>query len=94
MLPQFSLCKKLILLNSLCFPCLEKLTAKFPVFPVPWPPCKGFVALYVKKDETSTYSLWSQSAVFNLQLLTSFPLRFLYLHLPTFGAHIEHFIFT
>ena len=39
MLPQFSLCKKLNLLNSLCFPCLEKLTAKFPVFPVPWPPC-------------------------------------------------------
>ena len=38
MLPQFSLCKKLNLLNSLCFPCLEKLTAKFPVFPVPWPP--------------------------------------------------------
>ena len=39
MLAQFSLCKKLNLLNSLCFPCLEKLTAKFPVFPVPWPPC-------------------------------------------------------
>ena len=39
MLPQFSLCKELNLLNSLCFPCLEKLTAKFPVFPVPWPPC-------------------------------------------------------
>ena len=38
-MPQFSLCKKLNLLNSLCFPCLEKLTAKFPVFPVPWPPC-------------------------------------------------------
>ena len=39
---KFSLCwhsfpcvKKKILLNSLCFPCLEKLTAKFPVFPVP-----------------------------------------------------------
>ena len=25
-------------LNSLCFPCLEKLITKFPVFPVPWPP--------------------------------------------------------
>ena len=25
--------------NSLCFPCLEKLRTKFPVFPVPWPPC-------------------------------------------------------
>ena len=26
--------------NSLCFPCLEKVRTKFPVFPVPWPPCK------------------------------------------------------
>ena len=25
--------------NSLCFPCLEKVRPKFPVFPVPWPPC-------------------------------------------------------
>ena len=25
--------------NSLCFPCLEKVRSKFPVFPVPWPPC-------------------------------------------------------
>ena len=25
-------------LNSLCFPCLEKVITKFPVFPVPWPP--------------------------------------------------------
>ena len=24
-------------LNSLCFPCLEKLITKFPVFPGPWP---------------------------------------------------------
>ena len=24
---------------SLCFPCLEKVRTKFPVFPVPWPPC-------------------------------------------------------
>ena len=23
--------------NSLCFPCLEKVRTKFPVFPVPWP---------------------------------------------------------
>ena len=34
-LSQFSLCKKL---NSPCFPRLEKLTSKFPVFSVPWPP--------------------------------------------------------
>ena len=46
MLAQFSLCKKLNLLNSLCFPCLEKLTAKFPVFPVPWPPCISLAFLY------------------------------------------------
>ena len=25
--------------NSLCFPSLEKVRTKFPVFPVPWPPC-------------------------------------------------------
>ena len=25
--------------NSLCFPCLEKVRTKFPVFPGPWPPC-------------------------------------------------------
>ena len=25
--------------NSLCSPCLEKVRIKFPVFPVPWPPC-------------------------------------------------------
>ena len=24
-------------LNSLCFPCLEKVITKFPVFPVLWP---------------------------------------------------------
>ena len=28
--------------NSLCFPCLEKVRTKFPVFPVPWPPCCVF----------------------------------------------------
>ena len=28
--------------NSLCFPCLEKVRTKFPVFPVPWPPCFFF----------------------------------------------------
>ena len=27
---------------SLCFPCLEKVRTKFPVFPVPWPPCSIF----------------------------------------------------
>ena len=44
----FSLCKKIHLLNSLCFPCLEKLTAKFPVFPVPWPPCYVVNAVFFK----------------------------------------------
>ena len=27
--------------NSLCFPCLEKVRTKFPVFLVPWPPIMG-----------------------------------------------------
>ena len=40
--------------NSLCFPCLEKVRTKFPVFPVPWPPCcylnrNCYVALRFKK---------------------------------------------
>ena len=26
-------------LDSLCFPCLERLITEFPVLPVPWPPC-------------------------------------------------------
>ena len=30
--------------NSLCFPCLEKVRPKFPVFPVPWPPCEIFTS--------------------------------------------------
>ena len=37
MLANFSLSEP----NSLCFPCLEKVRTKFPVFPVfpvPWPP--------------------------------------------------------
>ena len=29
----------LLYLNSLCFPCLEKVITKLPVFPVPWSPC-------------------------------------------------------
>ena len=29
-------------LNSLCFPCLEKVITRFPVFPVPWPPWVTF----------------------------------------------------
>ena len=44
MLVLNSLCKNIFLIflaNSLCFPCLEKWTFKFPVFPVPWQPCPG-----------------------------------------------------
>ena len=33
--------------NSLCFPCLEKVRTKFPVFPVPWPPCCFYTGLSV-----------------------------------------------
>ena len=35
--------------NSLCFPCLEKVRTKFPVFPVPWPPCTMNVAEQFEK---------------------------------------------
>ena len=59
---QFSLCKKLNVLNSLCFPCLEKLTAKFPVFPVPWPPCirssivfKSFLSVIIDNTKNAFY---------------------------------------
>ena len=34
-LANFSLCQNKIP----CFDCLEKVRTKFPVFPVPWPPC-------------------------------------------------------
>ena len=37
--------------NSLCFPCLEKVRTKFPVFPVPWPPCIG--QSQVRRDPSS-----------------------------------------
>ena len=70
-MPQFSLCKKLNLLNSLCFPCLEKLTAKFPVFPVPWPPCICLVFFWpwqrfrmnkkTKKGQLSFFYMMKQS---------------------------------
>ena len=42
--------------NSLCFPCLEKVRTKFPVFPMPWPPCPGcteFQQQWQKKDVQS-----------------------------------------
>ena len=31
-----------------CFPCLEKVRTKFPVFPIPWPPCStpGHISTY------------------------------------------------
>ena len=38
--------------NSLCFPCLEKVRTKFPVFPVfpvPWPPC-DIIPFIAEKD--------------------------------------------
>ena len=36
---------------SLCFPCLEKVRTKFPVFPVPWPPC-----MTTNKASVTSYS--------------------------------------
>ena len=44
-----SLCKTIFLIfleNSLCFPCLEKWTSKFPVFPVPWQPCEWILDVH------------------------------------------------
>ena len=43
--------------NSLCFPCLEKVRTKFPVFPVPWPPCFNKCMV-------------SNSTCFNLNIMT------------------------
>ena len=37
-------------LNSLCFPCLEKVLTKFPVFPVPWPPCGSLRSQQVRNN--------------------------------------------
>ena len=37
----------MLYLNSLCFPCLEKLITKFPVFPVLWPPCYQTIFLHI-----------------------------------------------
>ena len=44
--------------NSLCFPCLEKVRTEFPVFPVPWPPCKWLRSLEkarLKSNEINHY---------------------------------------
>ena len=38
--------------NSLCFPCLENVRTKFPVFPVPWPPCQSVVFTFLQKGLT------------------------------------------
>ena len=71
MLSQFSLCKKLNLLNSLCFPRLEKLTAKFPVLPVPWPSCSTYPGHPSKVDTVKSVSM---------ALLTSSKLKSFLLH--------------
>ena len=42
--------------NSLCFPCLEKVRTKFPVFPVPWPPCR---LLNIPLNPHTTWTLYS-----------------------------------
>ena len=42
--------------NSLCFPCLEKVRTKFPVFPVSWPPTLGFTTItQVLHDFTNNF---------------------------------------
>ena len=46
--------------NSLCFPCLEKLRTKFPVFPVLWPPCHG-VSLMKPRNWTTRPLQWPET---------------------------------
>ena len=59
--------------NSLCFPCLEKVRTKFPVFPVPWPPCinkaSGRWGIFRRKAprEFTTYFL-REDARFQLEI--------------------------
>ena len=52
--------------NSLCFPCLEKVRTKFPVFPVPWPPCRFLSGhlLFMVKD------LWRKTKSLTMEILT------------------------
>ena len=55
----------MLLLNSLCFSCLEKLITKFRVFPVPWP---SWFSL--SKNDTTLYTKHSGSPqLFNLHFL-------------------------
>ena len=55
MLVVNTLCKNIFLIflaNFLCFPCLEKWTFKFPVFPVPWQPWRNNNVSFKKNDDT------------------------------------------
>ena len=36
--------------KSPCFPCLEKVITKLPVFPVPWPPCMNVTTFCLNPD--------------------------------------------
>ena len=69
MLGQFSLCKKLNLLNSLCFPCLEKLTAKFPIFPVPSPPWYSIYHSTSIRPDILHMHLIKYSLLFKLEII-------------------------
>ena len=60
-------------LNSLCFPCLEKMLTKFPVFPVPWPPCITF-ATFESLDCNCTYFVTSQQGLYFLVIWILNPL--------------------
>ena len=50
--------------NSLCFPCLEKVRTKFPVFPVPWPRCIILIYLRNPSENTATLRSFSRNVLF------------------------------
>ena len=60
--------------NSLCFPCMEKVRTKFPVFPVSWPPCTLGTPYNQQK---AIYEVARQLSHNVPALRTLFPLRFI-----------------
>ena len=70
--------------NSLCFPCLEKVRVKFPVFPVPWPPWRSRSYFY------SYFPLQRLSLEAIFTVLTNFQTHFAQ---KSFWASIFHQVF-
>ena len=51
--------------NSLCFPSLEKVRTKFPVYLVPWPPCSS-VHLRIWRDVQLIFSVFMSRRPFKI----------------------------